>query len=131
MIFAVYQKLGAAGVITDGGIRDITGIRHQAKGFQVFAKGAVVSHGSSIKVDVNIPVSVGGLEIKPGDLLHGDESGFLKIPIEIAYSVIKQAEKVKETEAAFFSFLNKETPTLEQIKIKLGGVDIAKPHSNS
>ena len=47
MISVVYKNLGAAGVVTDAGIRDLTGIRKRAPSFQVFAFGAVVSHGTS------------------------------------------------------------------------------------
>jgi regulator of RNase E activity RraA len=126
MIIAAYQKLGATGLVTDGGIRDVTGIRRQAPGFQVFAPGAVASHGSSAKIDIGVPVSVGGLSIGPGDLLHGDESGLVKVPLDIAEAVVEQGELVKAAEAELFEFLRGRTPSLEEIKAKIGGADIAR-----
>ena len=126
MVATAYEKLGAVGIVTDGGVRDVSGIRRRAPGLQVFAPGAVVSHGTLVKLEVSVPVTVGGLAIQPGDLLHGDESGFLKVPLDIAEAVIEQARLVQETEAEFFEFLGGPSPSLDQIKVRLGGADISE-----
>ena len=125
LICSVYQALGAVGLILNAGIRDSTGIQSHAPGFQVFATGAVVSHGNVVKLDIDIPVTVGGLEIQPGDLLHGDESGLVKVPLDIAESVVEQARKVRETEAQVFERMS-SSMSLDEIKALIGGADIAQ-----
>ena len=120
MICLAYQRLGGAGLVIDGGIRDVRGIRRNAPGFQVFAPGVVVSHGTLVKLEVDVPVKIGGLDINPGDLLHGDESGLVNVPLDIAQSVAEQAKLVREEEAEVVELLHKPSLTIEEIKATFG-----------
>lgn len=99
------QRLGAVGVVTDGGNRDKAGIANRAPGFHVFSPGWVVSHGRGAFLDFNVNVSVCGLNIAPGDLLHGDANGLLTIPHEIASQVPDKARSVLDGEGRYFDFL--------------------------
>ena len=121
MFCTTLQKLGFVGVVTDGGNRDSSGIRSNAPGFQIFSPGWVVSHGYGVFIDFNVTVSVYGLTIQPNDLLHGDESGLLTIPHEIAEDVVAKARGVKEDEAAFFEFLKSDSFTVDGLKAQLRG----------
>lgn len=116
MISTAYQKLGVVGAVTDGGIRDLAGIRLRAPGFQVFAPGKVVSHGNCAILEVGVSVSVCGLSIDPGDLLHGDENGLLTVPLDIAGSVLEQAKRVLESEKEYFDFLQSSDYSFEGLK---------------
>ena len=109
------------GAVTDGGIRDLSGIRRNAPGFQIFAPGAVVSHGNGTMLELNVPVSICGLDIEPGDLLHGDESGLVKVPLEIAEAVAEQAQRVRDEEAEAFEYLHSDSVSLDGIKRQLWG----------
>ena len=60
-------------------------------------------------------VSICGLKIRPGDLLHGDENGLLKIPLEIADRVAGQARKVGQAEDEFALFVKSQTFSLEEM----------------
>ena len=130
VISAACRKLGVIGMVTDGGVRDLKGILLNASGLQVFAPGVVVSHGSATIVDVNVPVSICGLDIRPGDLLHGDENGLLKVPHDIAGAVVEQARVVRQKEAEVFELLRSASVTLDEIKSTVGGADIAR-HTES
>jgi len=121
MVAAASQQLGAVGVVTDGGVRDRSGIRQRAPGFQLFSTGVVASRGSSTYLDVNVPVSICGLEIEPGDLLHGDESGLVKIPLDIAAEVSVQSGEIIEQETKLFDLLASGNATLDTIKDHLKG----------
>jgi regulator of RNase E activity RraA len=68
--------------VTNGTVRDLPGI--QRLGFQLFASGPAVSHAYAHVVDFGHPIEIGGLTIRPGDLLHADEHGILSIPAEAA-----------------------------------------------
>ena len=59
------QKLGAVGLVTDMGNRDLRGIRRRAPGFQLFGPGSVVSHGYGGIIDSIVTVSVCGLTVQP------------------------------------------------------------------
>jgi len=119
MVCTSLHKLGVAGLVTDGGVRDITGIRHRAPGFQVFAAGLVVSHGLPIYLEANVPVTVCGLPIRPCDLLHGDESGPLSVPVDIVELVLEQARSVLKKESEFIEFLNSGSFTLDELKYRI------------
>jgi len=116
MICLAYSKLGAVGLVSDGAIRDLSGIRKNTPDFNIFAQGMVASHGNLTKIEINIPVNIGGMQINPGDLLHGDENGIIKIPTEIAKSVVKQSQIVREEESKIFETLHQKSLSLEELK---------------
>ena len=106
MIFSAYRRLGVVGAVTDGGVRDLAGVRERVPGFQVFAPGTVVSHGTMARLDMDVPVSVCGMTISPGDLLHGDENGLVSVPLEIAERVVARAHEIRVEEREMFRYLD-------------------------
>lgn len=119
MFSTALGKLGATGIVTDGGYRDRAGIEERTPGFQLFATGLVVSHGHNVIVDVGVTVTVCGLTIQPGDLLHGDQSGLLVIPQDITEGVLRQAEAHRRAEAEYFDFMEGEGVTFDELKRRL------------
>ena len=84
------KRLGAIGILTDGGLRDAREVRILG-GFQYFCAGLVVSHGNPVCVSVGTEVTISGLHVRPGDLLHGDINGVVHIPDECAAQVAQAA----------------------------------------
>lgn len=84
------KRLGALGILTDGGLRDAREVRILG-GFQYFCAGLVVSHGNPVCVSVGTEVTISGLRVRPGDLLHGDINGVVHIPDECAAQVAQAA----------------------------------------
>ncbi len=80
-----YQAFGAVGLITSGAGRDLDQVA--AIGFPTFTNGTICAHGYCHTPQVNVPVTVGGICIEPGMLLHGDLNGVSTIPLEIASEV--------------------------------------------
>jgi 4-hydroxy-4-methyl-2-oxoglutarate aldolase len=78
----IHRALGCVGTVTDGSVRDLDEVR--ALGFQFCAAHVSVSHANVHMVDFGIPVKVGGVFIKPGDLVHGDQHGVVTIPHDVA-----------------------------------------------
>lgn len=99
---SIYKGLGAAGTITNGGVRDLDEVR--ATGFHFFASCVLVSHAYIHVVEVGKPVSIGGLVVHSGDLLHADQHGVTSIPIEIARDIPKAAEAVEERERKIIDY---------------------------
>ena len=99
MMTTAIKAFGGVAVVTDGVFRDLNEIREIGE-FQYFAAGICVSHGSLRTVSVGKPVEISGCVIEPGDLLHGDLNGLVKIPHEIAGDVIDGVKKVRDSEGA-------------------------------
>ena len=97
MMATTMKICGAVGLVTDGGLRDILEIRALG-GFHYYGAGLVVAHGNPLIYDVGAEVTISGVKIRPGDLLHGDENGITVIPEEIAGQVVEEAMKVRDSE---------------------------------
>ena len=92
----VFRRVGAAGMVTDGTVRDVAELRKL--NFQCFARGTVASHANFRIVRVNIPVQIVGLPVQPGDILHGDENGLISIPKPALSGLLDAVESVRARE---------------------------------
>jgi 4-hydroxy-4-methyl-2-oxoglutarate aldolase len=79
----------------------------------------VVSHGTSTILEAGVTVSVCGLMVRPGDLLHGDESGLLVIPPEIAGRVGSQAKLLQAKERELVDFVRGGSFNLHELETRL------------
>ena len=98
MTFAA-AALGLAGMVLDGAIRDVAEIR--ARTFPVYARG--VTHRGPYKDGpgaINVPVSIGGMVVRPGDIVVGDQDGLIAISPGEAGDVVARALKQHEAEEA-------------------------------
>lgn len=82
VICSILRSAGVAGMVTSGAVRDVAQVREL--GFPLFASATICSHGYAHTVAINQPAEVGGVVVRPGDLLHGDANGVTTIPLEIA-----------------------------------------------
>jgi 4-hydroxy-4-methyl-2-oxoglutarate aldolase len=90
------QVLGAAGIVTDGAVRDLEALHKM--GMKVWSEYVVVSHGWIDVGQANIPIEVGGLVVKPGDILHADINGVVSIPPEVLKDLPAAIDAVLENE---------------------------------
>lgn len=93
---SIHKALGCIGTITSGGVRDLKEV--DKIGFGYFAKNILVSHGYIHIIDYNCQVKVGGLLIKPGDLLCADMHGAILIPLSIASKLSPICQKLQYSE---------------------------------
>ncbi len=91
---------GIAGIVVDGLVRDIDGIREAR--IPVFAIGVTpvgpLHRGPG---EINFPIQCGGIVVKPGDLIFGDNNGVVVVPLEIADELLKRCQQKTEQEAAY------------------------------
>ena len=106
---STYKAFGAAGLITSGTGRDLEQV--EAINFPVFTSGAQAAHGYCHFVDVNIPVSVGGILVRPNDLLHGDCNGITTIPAEIASEVPDVCDEIIKAEQIVLDYVRSANVT--------------------
>jgi hypothetical protein len=74
---AIHRGLGAVGLVTNGSIRDLP---QWAPGFQVLAGSVGPSHAFANLVAFDVPVTIAGMPIRTGDLVHADRHGAVVIP---------------------------------------------------
>lgn len=111
------KKVKAACI--DGGIRDTHQILEAD--FPVFYEYRI-SNGSLARCLIThyqIPIKIGDVLIKPGDVVLGDVDGVLVVPRDIAYDVLVRAEEIKENEKKIFSWV-KSGESIDEI-VKKGG----------
>jgi regulator of RNase E activity RraA len=79
-----YMKKKVAAIIIDGCITDVKAVRKM--GMPVFSKGVspLTTRSLGIEAAINVPVSICGVVVKPGDLVVGDDDGILAIDPSIA-----------------------------------------------
>jgi regulator of RNase E activity RraA len=99
---SVYKAFGAKGLITSGAGRDLEQV--EKIGFPTFTSGAICAHGYCHTLAVNVPVTVGGICIYPGDLIHGDLNGVSTIPHEIASEVPQVCEELATAEKVILDY---------------------------
>ena len=92
----MHKRLGVAGVVVDGTIRDLDGIRDV--GLPMFAWGVVPGHGVFCPVRVGTPITVGQLRIRPGDLVMADSNGCLRVPLDRAEETLAAVQSVIDLE---------------------------------
>ena len=91
------QLHGCAGVVVDGAIRDVGAFAQDD--FPCYARG--VTHRGPFKDgpgEVNVPVSIGGQVIEPGDWIVGDEDGLVSFAPAHAQALIQAAQAHAEKE---------------------------------
>ncbi|MCM2292645.1 RraA family protein [Allorhizobium sp. BGMRC 0089] len=99
LMVAHAAQRGLGGIVIFGAIRDSAEL--QAGSFPVFAAG--VTHRGPYKDgpgEVNVPISLNGMVIHPGDLICGDADGVLSVPIDAAEAIFAAATKKHQAETA-------------------------------
>jgi regulator of RNase E activity RraA len=107
----VFRALGCSAVVTNGGVRDLAEM--EALGFQAFSSRICVSHAYVRVVEVAQPVTVGGLEVRPGDLLHGDRHGIVSIPLSIVAELPSAVRAIELAERDTIGFCQSPGFSLE------------------
>jgi regulator of RNase E activity RraA len=103
---STYQAFGAVGLVTNGAGRDLDQVRRL--GFPVFTGSTICSHAYCHILHIGLPVNVGGLDVRTGDLLHGDVNGVTNIPLTIADEVPDAAREFMAAEAHMLDYLHAE-----------------------
>jgi regulator of RNase E activity RraA len=76
----IHKALGCLGTVTNGSIRDIPMI---APGFQMLAGSISPSHAYVHVVDFGGKVTIHGMEVESGDLIHADRHGAVVVPLDV------------------------------------------------
>jgi len=90
-VLSLAKGIGVQGFVVDGVIRDIAAIRELD--FPVFSLGTTVAAGNKNGGgQVNVPIAIGGVSVRPGDYIIGDVDGVVVVPQEDAERIVAAAE---------------------------------------
>jgi regulator of RNase E activity RraA len=109
----IHKALGCLGVVTNGGVRDMNEAR--ALGFHFFANAVLVSHAYVRLVEINVPVKVGGLIVRPGDLIHADQHGAQVVPADLVPKIPEAVAAVAEREKRIIDTCQASDFSLEKL----------------
>jgi regulator of RNase E activity RraA len=104
---------GCRGAVIDGGARDVRFILDQ--GFPVFCRYTTPKDAPPRWQldDWDVPVRIGEVEVRPGDVLVGDVDGVACVPRGVAEEVLEQAEAMADTESEIRDLVREGTSPLE------------------
>jgi len=101
----IHKGFGLSGAVTNGVMRDLGDL---PKGFPVLAKSIGPSHGFVHVCDIGSPVSICGLSVSDGDLIHADQHGALVIPTDVIGALETAILKLRTTERIVLDAAQKE-----------------------
>jgi regulator of RNase E activity RraA len=92
----IHKGLGCLGVVTNGSIRDLPLC---AEGFQLLAGHVGPSHAYVHVEEIGVSVTVQGMTVRPGDLVHADQHGAVIIPLDVVREIPPAADMLARREA--------------------------------
>lgn len=95
---ALAHRMGVAGTVIDGVCRDVPKIRELA--YPIFTRDHYMMTGKDrVELEaLNVPVNVANRQVRPGDIVLGDDSGVVVVPASRAEEVLAIARQIEHTE---------------------------------
>lgn len=112
------KAVGCVGVISNGPSRDIDEIRPMR--VQYLLSGVTPGHGDMAVHAVNVPVSVAGMDVAPGEIIHMDENGACKFPAAKLQAVLEAVRALRDQEGDRIRRLL-EAKSLEEVRAIMSG----------
>jgi 4-hydroxy-4-methyl-2-oxoglutarate aldolase len=113
------QAVGCVGLLSNGPSRDVDAIRRNK--FQMLLGGVTAGHGAMGVMAVQVPVSVGSMDVAPGELIHMDENGAVKFPADKVEQVLTNARALLDKEASQLSALRQAKTAADVRAASSGG----------
>jgi len=100
---STYKAFGSAGLVTNGGGRDLEQVRELK--YPVFTGNTICAHAYCHMLHLGLPVRVGGLMVNQADLLHGDANGVTNIPPQLASEIADIGDEFLDAEAIMLDYV--------------------------
>jgi 4-hydroxy-4-methyl-2-oxoglutarate aldolase len=112
------QAVGCIGCISNGPSRDLDEIRPLR--FQYLLSGVTPGHGPMAVHAVQVPVTVAGMDVSPGEVVHMDENGACKFPARYLGAVLDNVRRLQREEADRLACLRQATSAAD-VRAAFGG----------
>lgn len=127
-VFTFAKHHGVSGIVLEGYHRDTDEIA--ALGGAVFSKGPSCgcspTNFKATRDTVNVPVTVGGATVRPGDYICGDCDGVMVIPVEYVDDVLRQALCHMDWERTVKNAIEKGYTAEQMKKVYASGVKLPR-----
>ena len=110
---AVHKGLKIKGTVTNGLLRDLGMLD---AGYQVVAGGIGPSHAFVHLTELDIPVNILGLEVKPGDFIHADQHGAMTVPSKYLDALPHALDLVVRREVPILKAARRKDFNIEKLK---------------
>lgn len=121
------KTVGCVGVVSNGPSRDLDEIRPME--MQYLLSGVTPGHGEMSVRAVNVPVSVGGMDVAPGEIVHMDENGACKFPASKTAAVLANVKELMKQEGELMERI-RDAKTAVQIREVMAGHSYSNPHKD-
>ena len=111
-------SVGCIGLVTDGGIRDVRGLLTVP--FAAYCHGTTIHHSPLRIKRINLPVEVGGITVHPGDVVHANDEGVIKIPRACLATLSESAIRMRAFEHAAHIVLRRTDLSIAAKKKQVG-----------
>lgn len=111
------RRAGVKGIVVYGGVRDVTGLREA--GLPIYASsGLTVRQPANMTITAHdVPVTIGGCLIRPGDVIFADEDGVVVIPADAVDKMVENMKTIFEVEDGMAKAIREEAPVEEIVSI--------------
>jgi regulator of RNase E activity RraA len=112
------KAVGCVGAISNGPSRDVDEIRPME--FQYMLSGVTAGHGAMAIQAVSVPVTVAGMDVCPGEVIHMDENGACKFPADKIEAVLTNVRALQKEEEKRINLL-RSAKTAAEVRAIFGG----------
>lgn len=109
---------GCIGVVTDGGVRDVHGLLSIP--FAAYCRGTTIHHCAIRFLKSGEPVEIGGITIRPGDVLHANTEGVIRIPSSCLKELPARATQMRAFEHAAHCILRRTDLAVAEKRQRVG-----------
>jgi len=113
----VHKGLGALGAITNGSYRDVD---DSAPGFQMLGGMVNPSHAWVRAVDFDCPVSIHGMQVVTGDIIHADRHGAVVVPADVVKAIPDAVAAISRKEAVILDAARADGFNIDKLKHAIG-----------
>ena len=111
------QRKGLAGIVVDGAVRDIAKVR--TFGMPVYARSFCPRSGTTRRIfATQVPVECGGVTVRPGDVLFGDDDGIVVASEAQLAGLVSAAEAIQKTEAGVLARMERGESLLTMLNFQ-------------
>ena len=118
---AVHKGLGIAGCVTNGSFRDLP---DSAPGFQILGGMVNPSHAFVHPIDFNCEVTVHGMTVNNGDIVHADQHGAVVVPEDAVKEIPDAVATIAAKEKRILDAAQRDDFSVDKLKAAIGGGDI-------
>jgi regulator of RNase E activity RraA len=119
----LHKALGIAGALTNGVVRDLGDL---PPGFPVVAGSVGPSHGFVHVREIGTPVTVFGLRVAQGDLVHADQHGAVVVPPEVIPQLGSAVERLRDSEQVILAPSRRGFATWEEFEAAWAAFEAAR-----